>query len=224
MIQARKRYGLEGPRRFGDVDLLALVLGTGTAQASALEIGARLLQQFGDLAHLSRAEPVELARIHGIGQARAIRLHAALQLGRRSICDPTPPRPITTPDDAWAAMAPALTNLAHEELHALYLDRRHRPLAHRVLTRGSDAFTVVDPKQIYRPAIQLSAAGLILAHNHPSGDPTPSPQDYEVTRRVRRTGQIIGIPLVDHLVIGRDDYTRVDLDSERTFLDRPSMG
>jgi DNA repair protein RadC len=214
-MQARERYGLQGPQQFGDVDLLALVLGTGTAKASALEIGARLLREFGDLSRLARAEPTELAHMHGIGIARAVRVHAALQLGRRSIRMGTRSRPVHTSDDAWAAMAPALTGLAHEELHALYLDRRHRPIAHRVLTRGSDGFTVVDPRQIYRPAIQVGAVGVILAHNHPSGDPTPSPQDLEVTRRVQRAGHIIGIPLVDHLVIGQDDYERVELPAHK---------
>jgi len=208
-MQPRERYECEGPRRFGDVELLALVLGTGTASVSALEIGAGLLNDFGSLAELARAEPTELARQHGVGIARAVRLHAALELGQRTRRQAPLGPSIRAADDAWYALAPALMHLDHEELHGLYLDRRNRPVARRVLTSGSDGFTVVDPRQVFRPAIQLGASGVILAHNHPSGDPTPSPQDVEVTRRVRRAGDVLGIRLVDHLVIGRDSYDTV---------------
>lgn len=205
----REQYLSHGPEPFGDAELLALLLGTGSGGRGALEIGAELLSRHDGLVGLAACDPGELATVSGVGPARAVRLHAALQLGRRSLRSPPRPRPITTPEDAARVLAPLLAGLAHEELHGLYLDRRNRPVAHRTLTRGSDGYTVVDPRQVFRPAVRLGAHGVILAHNHPSGDPTPSAQDREVTRRVRRSGEVLGIALVDHLVIAGDRWERV---------------
>lgn len=206
----RETYLSHGPDRLGDAELLGLLVGTAAGGRGPVEIGADLLRAHGGLSGLAAADPGELAAIRGVGTARAIRLHAALELGRRSLREPLAPRPVLTPEDAAALLGPALRGLPCEELHALYLDRRNRPLAQRALTRGSDAFTVVDPRQVFRPAVQLGAVGVVLAHNHPSGDPTPSHQDRDVTRRVRRAGEVLGVTLVDHLVFGGHAWTRVD--------------
>jgi DNA repair protein RadC len=115
-------------------------------------------------------------------------------------------RPVRGPDDAFLILGPALFDLPDEELHALYVDRRNRPVAHRRLTRGSDGLTIVEPRQVYRLAIGLGAVGVILAHNHPSGDPTPSAEDRAVNERVARVGQVVGVTLLDHLVIGGRRY------------------
>jgi DNA repair protein RadC len=206
-LRPRERYSHHGATRFGDAELLALIIGTGTAGLSALEIGAALLSRYGGVAALASAQVADLQRQPGLGLARAVRVHAALALGRRSLDvsgDPT--QPVRSPDDAHAQLGPGLRALPDEELHALYLDRRHRPRARRMLTRGSDGFTVVDPRQVFRPAVSLGASAVVLAHNHPSGDPTPSAQDREVTRRVAAAGRILGIALLDHLVIGDTDY------------------
>ncbi|MCB9664536.1 MAG: DNA repair protein RadC [Alphaproteobacteria bacterium] len=189
------------PARVGDVELLALVLG-----GRGLGAAAGLLERFGGLARLAAAEPAELASVPGVGRASALRVAAALRLGRRSLRTGEPPRVL---DSAWAAHAllgPGLLGLAVEELHAAYLDRRRRVLDLRSLTRGSEQFTVVDPRQIFRPAVALGAAGVVLAHNHPSGDPSPSVQDLEVTRRVAAAGRTLGIELVDHLVVAREGW------------------
>ena len=152
-------------------------------------------------------EPEALARsVPGIGLARAVRLHAAVVAGRRSLRSNALPARVTTPEIAAALVQPALMALPMEELHALYLDRALRPLAVRALTRGSDGLTIVDPRQVYRPAVALGAIHVVLAHNHPSGDPTPSGMDREVTRRVHRAGQVLGITLVDHLVVAGQDW------------------
>ena len=206
-MRPRERYANEGPTQFGDAELLALVLGTGTAHRSALEIAAGLLSRYGDLSAVSRAQPSELVGQDGIGTARAIRLHAALHAGRRSLRTRPNPAPVVSPDDAFGLLGPGLRGLECEELHALYLDRRRHPVAQRALTRGSDAYTVVDPRQVFRPAVQLGASAVIIAHNHPSGDPSPSHQDREGTRRVHRAGQILGVPLLDHLVGAGVRYT-----------------
>jgi DNA repair protein RadC len=204
-MRSRERYATDGGAEFGVHELVALVLGTGTASRSVLEVAGALIDQFGGYRALSRAQVQELAAVHGVGLARAVRLHAAFELGRRALAVPEEhDRPVTGPADACAWLGPGLRGLVVEELHALYLDRRGRPLGRRMLTRGSDAFTVVDPRQVFRPAVALGAAGVVIAHNHPSGDPTPSPQDRDVTRRVAAAGRVLGVPLVDHLVIADD--------------------
>lgn len=113
-----------------------------------------------------------------------------------------PKTPVCTAAEAASIFSPLFDGLGDEELHAIYLDRRHQLMCHRRLTVGSDRFTVVDPRQIYRPAIEVGAAAVILAHNHPSGDVTPSAQDSEVTRRVGSAGRVLGVTLLDHLVFG----------------------
>lgn len=202
-MRPRERYLHRGPEDLGDIELIALLIGTGTGGRTPLAIAADLIGRFGSLRGVARAEPARLREVSGVGDERAVRLHAALEAGRRAHHDPDPPAPtITSPSDAAAVFAPRLRALAVEELHALYLDRRNRPLGHRRLTRGSDGFTVVDPRQIFRPAVELGASGVLLAHNHPSGDPTPSAMDREVTRRAASAGQVLGVRLLDHLVIG----------------------
>lgn len=206
-MRPRERYGHRGPSEFGDAELLALVLGTGTAHRTAEEIAGGLLRRFGGLTGVARAHPGQLETVQGVGPARAVRVHAALAAGRRSLRRPDElPARIDDPAAAAAHLAPALRGLADEELHALLLDRRHQVLAHRVLTRGSDAYTIVEPRQVFREALAAGAAAVILGHNHPSGDPTPSAQDRDVTQRVARAGRIVGVALVDHVVIGGESW------------------
>jgi DNA repair protein RadC len=219
-MRPRERYALYGPERFGDIELLSLILGTGTAERSSLEIAAGLLDRFGDLATVHRAEVRELAEESGIGVARAIRIHAALELGRRAANVPRdPPALVHTADDAIRWLGPRLRGLREEQLHGVFLDRRHRVLAVRTLTAGSDSYTVVDPKQVFRIAFQVRASALMLAHNHPSGDPTPSRADHDVTRRVARAGLTLGIPLLDHLIFAGD--THVSFAEKRWLTPRP---
>lgn len=205
-MQARERYLSAGPMPAGDAELLALVLGTGVVGTSALGVAAAVLQRFGGLSGVARASVHELCAVRGVGPARAVRVHAALQAGRRSLAVHELGTPIRSPAEAYAVLGPALSGLNDEELHGLYLDRRRRIMAHRTLTRGSDAFTVVDPRQIFRVAVQIGACGVVLGHNHPSGDPEPSRQDIDVTRRVAHAGRTLGIALLDHLVVGSTRY------------------
>ncbi len=206
-MHQRERYLHHGPSLFGDTELLALALGAGTASRTALSIAADLLDHFGSVAALSRALPQELSRVAGVGPASSTRLHASLSLARRARVLTEHPSPVLTPEHAYRILGPGLQELRHEELHAVYLDRRRRPLGQRALTRGSDGFTVVDPRQIYRPAIALGASAVVLAHNHPSGDPTPSGQDVAVTERVVQAGRVLGVPLLDHLVVAGERFT-----------------
>lgn len=196
----RENYGLRGPEGFSDEGLVALVLGVEEQDAG------EVVQRFGSLAGLADAQPLALVG-PGIGQARAVRLHAALALARRLQSPSTSARQrVTTPEQALGWLRPAMAGLLVEELHALYLDRRRNVVACRRLSRGSDGFTVVDPRQVFRPAVHLGAQAVVLAHNHPSGDPSPSPQDIDITQRLVAAGTVLGVSLLDHLVLGGERY------------------
>jgi len=138
----------------------------------------------------------------GLGQARAVRIHAACSLAQRASRSRRPGIRVVDASTAWRVLRPGLEHLEHEELHALYLDRGGRVLHLRRLTVGNDALTIVDPRQVLRPAVQLSASSVVVAHNHPSGDPTPSREDREVTARLAHAARIVGVRLLDHLVLG----------------------
>lgn len=199
----REHYALYGPDGLGNTDLIALILGTGAGGRSTTCIAAELVDSWPELHSMARVSPQSLARVRGVGMVRALRLQAALQLGLRAHVD-TAPRAacLRTCEDAAGWLAPALQGLAQEELHALYLDRRLRPLCRRIVTVGNDAHTVVDCRQILRVAIEVGAAALVLAHNHPSGDPEPSREDVQVTKAVAAAAEIVGVSLLDHIVVG----------------------
>lgn len=194
-------YTQVGPEACSDTDLIALVLGGGGGRG-ARTLASDVIDRHGAPNRLLRVAPQRLASVPGLGPHRAVRLHAALALGARAarqVADAPPS--ITSTADAARWLQPALAGLSHEELHALYLDRRHRPITRRVLSRGSPEATIVDPADIVRPAIELGAAALILAHNHPSGDPEASREDIEATTRVQAGAALFRITLLDHLII-----------------------
>lgn len=206
-MRPREQYTLYGPERFTDEELLALIIGLGSAGRSSRELAAALLGRFGALPAVAEAPVEALRQVPGIGPARAVRLHAALQAGRRAARGVGSASPqVRGAEDAWLLLRPGLEGLEQEELHALYLDRRQQVLALRPLTRGSDGATIVEPRQVFRPAVQCGATSVIVAHNHPSGDPSPSAEDLAATRRLASAGQILGISLMDHLILGRGCY------------------
>lgn len=200
-MQPRERYTLLGPEGFSDLDLIVLILGTGAGGRSTRSIATSLVERFGGLPQLADASVAAVAGIRGVGPARAVRLHAGLALGRRlQRCTPGC-EPIRNAQDAASWFVPALEGLQHEELHAIYLDRKGRPLSYRRLTTGSDCATIMDSRQILRPAVELGAVSLVLAHNHPSGDPEPSVEDQIVTRKVVQAAHVVGVKLLDHLIL-----------------------
>jgi len=206
-LRPRENYRARGPGELGDIELIALLLGTGAAGRDVGQIAADLLHRFGGLPGVAKTEPRELEAVPGVGLARAVRLHAALEAGRRSWRRSMEASDLVRgPLDAVGWLGPSLQYAEYEEFHALYLDRLGRPLGHRALTRGCDAYTVVEPRQVFRPAVALLATALIVAHNHPSGDPTPSAADREVTRRLVRAGEVLGIRLLDHLIFAGETF------------------
>ncbi len=200
-MRPRERYLLRGPEGLGDEELLALALGNGCAGLPARHVAAGLLQRAGGLAGLPALPAGALLDVAGVGPARAVRLHAALALGRRALAAVDEGCPVLSAADAAAWFRPRLAGLPHEELHALLLDRRQRVLAYREISRGNDAHTIVDPRQLLREALLHRACAFIVAHNHPSGDPSPSQADVEVSLRLDRAGRLVGVELLDHLVV-----------------------
>lgn len=197
----RERYLIEGSDDLGDADLLALVLETGCSGRSAQQIAREVLDHCGGIMGVGQEPALALARIKGVGPARAVRLHAALCLGKRSMRGRGDERLVQSADDALSHFRPRLEGLPHEELHGLFLNRRHAVMAYHVLTRGNDAHTIVDPRQVYRTAVMVGAAAVVVAHNHPSGDPSPSVADVEVTQRLSQAGRLLGIDLLDHVIV-----------------------
>jgi DNA repair protein RadC len=205
-MRPRERYLVHGPDTLPAYALLALVLGTGSAGRTPEEIGRALLEAFGGLPGLRAAPPGALARVPGVGPARAVRLHAALSLAARGEHAPHAPA-VHTPESAAAVLAPRLRGLPHEELHALYLDRRGRIRHVRRISQGTDHCTLVDPRQVLQPAVQLGVPRVVVAHNHPSGDPTPSEPDLRVTRGLVAAAETLRLQLVDHLVVTDETFT-----------------
>lgn len=160
-----------------------------------------LLERFGSVRAIMLAEPREYESVPGIGPKTARRLHASFALAREGMRQ-TGVKAITCVEQAKTLFGEDMHMLDHEQLRAAYLNRRHAVLDVRIITRGNDQFTIVDPRQILRPAVRLGATAVILAHNHPSGNPRPSHQDRSVTERVIRASHMLGICVLDHIVFG----------------------
>jgi len=166
-----------------------------------------LLRAEGSLRRLASLPPGVLEAEPGVGRATVSRIHGGLELGRRAAAEPadTSGR-IRGPRDVFQRMGPLLRDLRQEEFHALLLNTQHRVIRDVLVSRGILDASLIHPREVFRGAIVESAAGLILVHNHPSGDPTPSPEDRAVTRQLSAAGTAIGIPVLDHIIIGEGRY------------------
>ncbi len=200
--RTRERLVTDGCDRLTDLELIAVVLGTGVRGRSAIAVARDLLAWTGGLAPLARARPRDLAQVSGVGLARAARLAAAFGLGLRAMV-PRLPEPAGLVDalDVYDRVWPRLAGLAQEVFIILAIDIRNVVLEEIEVARGSLTQVEVHPREVFRPLIRIGAAGAIAVHNHPSGDPTPSAEDLALTRRLREVGELIGIPLVDHVVV-----------------------
>ena len=203
----REKLLARGAEVLGTNELLAVVLGTGTPRLSALELANEILSSAGGLTGLAHLLPNGMARLKGLKTARTTRLVAALELGRRMLTEPSEPRPIfRTPDDAGKYLLPRFGAKPVEEFGLLILDTRNRLKRLQIISRGSLNGSLVHPREVFREAVALQAAGLVLFHNHPSGDPTPSLEDQSLTRRLREAGNIMGIEVLDHVIVGRGRF------------------
>jgi DNA repair protein RadC len=196
-----------GAGRLEEEELLALLLGQGTAGLGVERLAKRILESCEGLQGLAEMEVEELCSLPGLGMAQASRILAAFELGRRARRRGADVSEVVR-DPALAAQRfqGQLGDRLREEFHALLLDTKNRVLGHRLISIGSLQASIVHPREVFRPAIRCAAASLIVAHNHPSGDPQPSGEDREITKRLEDCGKIIGIPLLDHLILGRNCF------------------
>lgn len=203
----RERLRHLGPQSLNTAELLAVLLRTGVQGESAIDLGQRLLQAFGGLAGLQRAEFALLEETHGIGEAKAAALKAAIELGRRLQIQEPESRPrVSSPADAAALVQYEMSGLEQEHLRAILLDTRNQVQEIVELYRGSLNSAPVRIAEVFKPAIRRNAAGIILVHNHPSGDPSPSPDDIALTKAIREAGRLLDLELLDHLIIGQGRF------------------
>jgi len=205
----RPREKLErlGAAALGDNELLALVLGSGSRELDALALANRLLEQSGGLHGLTRTGMGALRHVGGIGQARAAQVLAAVELGRRTLVRGGDERPrLNSPRHLAAYLLPLYGAHAVEQFGIVMLDTKHRVIRTKIVSVGSLDTTVVHPREVFREAASASAAAIVLFHNHPSGDPTPSTDDLVLTTRMVNAGDIMGIDVVDHVILADQRY------------------
>jgi DNA repair protein RadC len=203
----REKLSRVGATALGDNELVALTLGHGTAQAGALALANAVLARLGGIRGLARASVAQVTAVPGIGLAHATRLLAAVELGRRALASPREPRPrFTSPEDLARFLVPQFGWRPVEHFGALLLDARLRLLRTAVVSIGTLDASVIHPRDVFREAAIDFAAGLVLFHNHPSGDPTPSAEDLQVTRRMVDAGRVMGIEVIDHLVVADSSF------------------
>ena len=200
----RERLDREGPESLAQSELIALLVRTGGRGASALRLADALLERFGSLDALARAGNAELRGV----PAKVASLRAAIELGARLARTPlVPGAKLQSPEQVSAHFSARMRRYRQEVFVVLLLDSRHRLIGEVEVSRGSLNQSLVHPREVFAPALRESAAAILVLHNHPSGDPQPSREDHEVTRRLVRAGEILGIRVVDHLVIGGEEFT-----------------
>jgi len=203
----RERLERLGSSDLQTAELLAIILGSGVRGENVVEVSARLLREFGGLAGLMTAELPQLMAQHGLGRARALQLKAALELGRRVYTLAGQPRPqITEPADAATLLMADLAYAKQEQLHILCLNSKNQVVHQELIYQGTVSRSQVRAAEVFRPAVMRTCPAIIVAHNHPSGDPTPSPEDVEATEQLRQAGELLDIELVDHIVIGEHRF------------------
>jgi DNA repair protein RadC len=199
----RERLEKQGAEVLNDAELIAILLRVGMKGASAVQIGQRLLFQFGGLDGLHRASFPELCNVVGVGTAKAAQIKAAIEVGRRiAKIKPQEQRLISSPQDVADQVQYKMAALEQEELWVLLLDTRNHHIRTTQLYRGSLNASTVRPAEIFKSGIRHNAASLIIVHNHPSGDPSPSPEDVNLTRMLIEAGKLLELPVLDHVVVG----------------------
>ncbi|MEB5454035.1 RadC family protein [Virgibacillus pantothenticus] len=203
----RERLLKNGPAHVSNAELLAIILGSGTREESVISLANRLLMHFEGLKLLNDATIEELTAIKGIGTAKGVLILAAMELGKRmNGFQPEERYVIRSPEDGADYVMEELRSLNQEHFVALFLNTKNQIIHRQTIFIGSLNASIVHPREVYREAVKRSAASVIVAHNHPSGDPTPSQEDIHVTRRLVESGKMIGIELIDHLIIGNRNY------------------
>lgn len=200
----RRRLARVGAESLPDHQLLALVIGTGSAGRDALSLARDVISAAGGVAGLADVTHAELCGTKGVGPARASAILAALELGRRALSSVPPGERLGSSEEVYNAFWPLLARERVEVFSCALVDAKLRLIRTELISRGTLTASVVHPREAFRPAVRNAASGVIFAHNHPSGDPLPSDEDRRITGRLEEVGRILGIPLLDHVVIGAD--------------------
>lgn len=203
----RERLEQLGPQALTNAELIAILLRVGVKGENAVTMGQRLLKKFGGLSGLHRAPFSELKKQHGLGEAKASQIKAAIELGRRlTLESPEERLTINSPADAAALVSYEMSAFEQEHLRVVLLDRRNRLIEIVEIYKGSVNSSQVRVGEIFKEAIRKNASSLIVIHNHPSGDPTPSPDDVAVTRAIVQAGKLMDVDVLDHMVIGQGKW------------------
>ncbi|MDI3339719.1 MAG: DNA repair protein RadC [Sphaerobacter sp.] len=203
----REKLRLRGAAALTNAELLAIILNTGVRGETVVDVATRLLVEHDGLPGLARTDFDELCRARGLGEAKAAKLKAALELGRRlSVAQPEARPQVRTPEDIYAIAGSDMVALDQEQLRVLLLDTKNRALRTVTLYQGSVNSAQVRVAEVFRDAVRLNAPAIAVLHNHPSGDPTPSSADVALTVELVRAGQLLGIDLLDHLVVGHNQF------------------
>jgi DNA repair protein RadC len=205
----REKLLTHGPAALSETELLAIVLRNGTASTgkSAVDCARDLLERFKGLKGIDEAATRELITVEGIGPAKAAEIKASLEIARRL----GPPKwgdgePLRSAEDVFCHFHPRLSREKHEMFYVVLLTNKNRKIREVKISEGSLTASLVHPREVYNPVIRESAAAVIFVHNHPSGDPAPSPEDLEITRRLKEVGEVMGVRVLDHVVIGHERY------------------
>jgi DNA repair protein RadC len=218
----RERLALRGPGGLSAAELIAVVWGTGSRGRGATELAEEALARHGGVAALARATDAELVAIAGIGAAKAARLAAAFELGRRSIADwPVGRWTIRSPRDVADRLLPEMGRLEREELRVLSLNAKNVVQRVSSVYVGNVSASLVRVGELFRDAVRLDASGVVLVHNHPSGDPTPSPDDLHLTAGAIAAGRLLDVDVLDHVIVGHDAW--VSLRDRGVTFDRPGV-
>ena len=197
-----------GERQLANSELLAIILGSGNRQQNAVELAQEILHSANNnLAELAKLTLADLQRFKGIGEAKAINIIAALELGKRRKSTSTPQRKqINSSQDGYNSLSTDLTDLPHEEFWVLFLNRANHIIKKTRISHGGFSGTVADPKIIFKKALENNSSGIILAHNHPSGNMKPSQADIQLTNKLIEAGKHFDLPIIDHLIFGDNEF------------------
>ncbi|QTH46467.1 DNA repair protein RadC [Cohnella sp. LGH] len=196
-----------GAQALSHAELLAILLRTGTRNESAVYLAQRILNECGGLRKLAESGWEDLTHIRGIGPAKALQLQASIELGRRIARSKLPETvKITCPQDVADLLMEEMRHYREEQFVCLFLNTKNHVIGRQTLSIGSLNASIVHPREVFKAAIRRSSASILCAHNHPSGDPTPSAEDLQLTKRLAEAGQLLGIELLDHLVIGDSSF------------------
>jgi DNA repair protein RadC len=208
-VRPRERLQALGAQALSNEELVAIILRSGTQTSNVLEVARTLLSRHDGLGGINRASVAELAQAHGIGSVKAIDLKAAFELGKRLLTLAPEERPqLTGPQDAYALLRGEMSLLEQESVRVILLNTKNRVQAASQVSLGSLNSSVVRVGEVCKEAVRQQAAAIVLAHNHPSGDPTPSPEDVAITKKVVEAGDLLDIKVLDHVIIGRETSAR----------------